>query len=313
MPIRHPTAMLTEALDWLNCQPGKIYVDGTLGGAGHARGICERIGAEGRFIGIDQDPAAVRNAEILLSSFTCQRHLFHDNFQHLPRILRQLHIPAVDGILLDLGLSLYQLEASGRGFSFMREDEPLDMRMNPDDPTTARDLVNQLDVRELAHIFKVYGEERFSRRIAEGIMTARNTAPLRTSGQLVKVIMDAVPTRSAARQRIHPATRVFMALRIAVNRELEVLRAFLDTALACLAPGGRLCVLSFHSLEDREVKQHMKLWASGCTCPKEIPVCVCGKQPQVHLLTRKAMRPTTVEVERNPLARSTRLRAVEKR
>jgi 16S rRNA (cytosine1402-N4)-methyltransferase len=313
MQIRHPTAMLTEALDCLHCQPGKTYVDGTLGAAGHARGICERIGSEGRLIGIDQDPAAVRNAEILLSSFPCQRLLFHDNFEHLPKILRQLQIPGVDGILLDLGLSLYQLEASGRGFSFLREEEPLDMRMNPDEAVTAGDLVNRLDARELAHIFRRYGEERYARRIAERIVAARSAAPLRTSGELVKIISDAVPARSAARQRIHPATRVFMALRIAVNRELEVLRDFLDTALACLLPGGRLCVLSFHSLEDREVKQRMKEWASGCTCSKEIPVCVCGKTPRVHLLTRKALRPKAVEVEKNPLARSTRLRAVEKR
>jgi 16S rRNA (cytosine1402-N4)-methyltransferase len=195
----------------------------------------------------------------------------------------------------------------------MRRSEPLDMRMNPDEALTAEILVNQLDQRELTHIFKTYGEERFARRIAERIVAARNTAPLRTSGQLVDIVTEAIPSRSAARQRIHPATRVFMALRIAVNRELEALRGFLDTALACLAPKGRLCVLSFHSLEDREVKQHMKSWASGCTCPKEIPVCVCGNTPRVRLLTRRAVRPTAVEVETNPLARSTRLRAVEKR
>lgn len=311
MPIRHPSAMPEEVLACLNCQPGKTYVDGTLGGAGHARRICERISPGGRLIGIDQDPAAVKNAEAVLAPFECQRHLFHDNFQNLPAILLQLNIPAVDGILLDLGISLYQLEASGRGFSFMR-DEPLDMRMNPATGRAAEALVNGLDAQALAHIIRLYGEERWAKRIADRIVAARSQRPIRTSRQLSDIITAAVPAKAAAKERIHPATRSFMALRIAVNGELDVLAGFLESALDCLMPKGRLCILSFHSLEDREVKRRMKAWASGCTCPKEIPVCICGKKPLVRLLTRKVMRPTAAEIANNPLARSTRLRAVEK-
>lgn len=311
MPISHPSAMPEETITALNCRPGKIYVDGTLGGSGHAKRIGGRIGSRGQLIGIDQDPAAVRNAHVVLGQLPCRVHLFHDNFQHLPAILSQLDIPAVDGILLDLGISLYHLEASGRGFSFMR-DEPLDMRMNTDSHPTADMLVNQLDADELTAIFKKYGEERWSKRIAAFIVDARKAAPIRTSRQLADIITAAVPAKAAAKQRIHPATRVFMALRIAVNRELDVLASFLDTALDCLAPRGRLCVLSFHSLEDRLVKQHMKAWATGCTCSREIPICVCGKKPVVRLVNRKVMRPSDAEAEKNPLARSTRLRAVEK-
>lgn len=311
MPIHHPSAMPEEALACLNCRPGKIYVDGTLGGAGHARLICEKICPGGRLIGIDQDPAAVKNAEAVLAPFAGQVHLFHDNYQNLPAILLKLNIPAVDGILLDLGISLYQLEASGRGFSFMR-DEPLDMRMNPEWATTAEELVNGLDAMALTRIFFSYGEERWAKRIAGRIVSARRLAPIRTSRRLAEIVTAAVPAKAAATQRIHPATRVFMALRIAVNRELEMLSAFLDSALDCLNAKGRLCILSFHSLEDREVKTRMKSWSSGCICSKEVPVCVCGKKPLVRLLTRKVMRPAAAEVECNPLARSTRLRAVEK-
>jgi 16S rRNA (cytosine1402-N4)-methyltransferase len=303
--------MPEEVLACLNCQPGKIYVDGTLGGGGHAKRICKRISPGGRLIGIDQDPAAVKNAEVVLASYACEHHLFHENFQNLPAILLRLNIPAVDGILLDLGISLYQLEASGRGFSFMR-DEPLDMRMNPAVGPTAEALVNGLDARELTHIIRTYGEERWAKRIAGRIVAARGEAPIRTSRRLAEIITAAVPAKAAAKERIHPATRSFMALRIAVNRELDVLTGFLETALDCLAPKGRLCILSFHSLEDREVKRRMKFWASGCTCPKEIPICVCGKKPLVRMLTRKVMRPTPAEIADNPLARSTRLRAVEK-
>ena len=311
MPIHHPSAMPGEVLDALNCQPGKTYVDGTLGAAGHARRICEQIQPGGRLIGIDQDPAAVKNAKAVLTSYGCHHHIIHDNFQNLPAILTQLNISAVDGILLDLGLSLYQLEASGRGFSFMR-DEPLDMRMNTDSGLTAEALVNKMSAGDLTHIFKTYGEERWAKRIAEFVVTARKKATICTSRELAQIVRAAIPAKVAAKQRIHPATRVFMALRIAVNKEMDVLAAFLDTALNCLNPKGRLCVLSFHSLEDRQVKQRMKSWATGCTCPRSIPICVCGKTPQVRLLTRKVMRPTPKEIEENPLARSTRLRAVEK-
>jgi 16S rRNA (cytosine1402-N4)-methyltransferase len=311
MRYEHPSAMLTEAVDCLNCRPGKTYVDGTLGGAGHARSICGRIFPGGRFIGIDQDEAAISNAALVLEPFGDHVHLFRDNFVNLPTILLSLGISAVDGVLLDLGISQYHLRQSGRGFSF-NSDEPLDMRMDTRLPRSAGDLVNELPAGELERIFKTYGEERWARRIAGRIISRRAKRKLESSRELADLIVDAVPTGIAARQRIHPATRVFMALRIAVNRELDVLSGFLENVLRFLAPGGRLCILSFHSLEDRMVKQHMKQWEKGCTCPPGLPLCACGKTPLVRKITSKPLRPSSEEIDLNPMARSTRLRAVEK-
>ena len=311
MTFRHVSAMLDEAVTCLSCRPGGIYVDGTLGGAGHARAICERIKPNGRFIGVDRDHAAIANARPLLEPYGIEVHLFHGNFVHLPDYLNQLNIQAVDGILLDLGLSQYQLESSGRGFSF-NKDEPLDMRMDVRLPTRAADLVNGLEETELARIFKGFGEERWSKRIAQAVVKARSRNALTTSRQLADLVSAAVPGRAAARQKIHPATRVFMALRIAVNHELENLKTFLDNVVDYLDPGGRLCILAFHSLEDRMVKQRFRTLAQGCTCPPDLPVCACNGRPQVRLVTRKALRPTPEEAARNPMARSTRLRAVEK-
>jgi 16S rRNA (cytosine1402-N4)-methyltransferase len=217
----------------------------------------------------------------------------------------------VDGVLLDLGISLYHLRQSGRGFSF-NEDEPLDMRMDTRLSQTAADLVNNLPEGQLERIFKTYGEERWARRIARRIISERSQKEIRSSKTLAELVKGAVPARPAARQRIHPATRVFMALRIVVNRELEVLGGFLENILQHLKPGGRLCILSFHSLEDRMVKRHMQKWAKGCSCPPGLPVCACGKEPLVRKVTSKPLRPKDEEVNANPMARSTRLRAVEK-
>jgi 16S rRNA (cytosine1402-N4)-methyltransferase len=311
MSYEHSTAMLMEAVDCLNCRPGKTYVDGTLGGAGHARAICGRIFPGGRFIGIDQDEAAISNAALVLKPFGTNIHLFRDNFVNLPTILLSLGISAVDGILLDLGISLYHLQQSGRGFSFNR-DEPLDMRMDTRLPRSAGDLVNDLPEGELERIFKTYGEERWARRIAGRIVSRRSRRKIGSSRELADLIVEAVPAGIAARQRIHPATRVFMALRIAVNRELDVLSGFLENVLQLMSPGARLCILSFHSLEDRMVKQHMKQWERGCTCPPGLPLCVCGKKPLVRRVTSKPLRPGSEEIDLNPMARSTRLRAVEK-
>jgi 16S rRNA (cytosine1402-N4)-methyltransferase len=311
MTYRHVSAMPREAVACLNCRPGGTYVDGTIGGAGHAEAICRQIMPGGTLIGIDQDRDAITNAQTLLESFGPDVHLYHSNFIHLPDYLKELDIDAVDGILLDLGLSQHQLESSGRGFSFQK-DEPLDMRMDIRSPTTAADLVNDLDERELFRIFKDYGEERWSKRIAGAIVAARTRSRLHTSRQLAELVKSAIPRRAAAQQKIHPATRVFMALRIAVNNELERLETFLDTVVDYLSPGGRLCVLAFHSLEDRMVKQRFKTLAQGCICPPELPLCACGRQPQVRLVTKKALRPCPEEIARNPMARSTRLRAVEK-
>ena len=303
--------MLQEAVTCLNCRPGGIYVDGTIGGAGHARAICLEIMPGGKLIGIDQDRDAIANARTLLEPFAPDVYLYHGNFIHLPDFLQELRVAAVDGILLDLGLSQHQLESSGRGFSFQK-DEPLDMRMDIRSPIKAADLVNDLEQQELVRIFKDFGEERWSKRIAGAIVAARARSRLQTSRQLAELVRSAVPRRAAAQQKIHPATRIFMALRIAVNGELERLENILDTALDYLSPGGRFCVLAFHSLEDRMVKQRFKAQARGCICPPDLPLCACGRKPRVRLITKKALRPSPQEVASNPMARSTRLRAVEK-
>jgi 16S rRNA (cytosine1402-N4)-methyltransferase len=266
---------------------------------------------DGRLIGIDQDADAIDNARRVLAPFADNIHLFHGNFVHLPEYLARLRITSVQGILLDIGLSQHQLEMSGRGFSF-KKDEPLDMRMDVRSETTAADLVNRLEEKELVRIFRSFGEERWSKRIARAIVHLRGEAVIRTSRQLADVVVAAVPGHAAARQKIHPATRIFQALRIVVNQELDRLSTFLDAAVDFLAPGARLCVLSFHSLEDRIVKRKFKALATGCDCPPDLPMCMCGKAPQVRLLTRKVLRPTQEEIDRNPMARSTRMRAVEK-
>ncbi|MFZ1986437.1 MAG: 16S rRNA (cytosine(1402)-N(4))-methyltransferase RsmH [Desulfatitalea sp.] len=311
MAYRHTSAMLNEAMSCLSCRPGGIYVDCTLGGAGHARAICEQIVPDGLLIGIDQDPEAIANAQAFLQSYSANIRLFHGNFIHLPDYLVQLRVDAVDGILLDLGLSQHHLEASGRGFSFQK-DEPLDMRMDTRGATRAQDLIADFSEDQLTHIFRQYGEERWAKRIARAIVAARATTPIRTTGQLVAIVRAAVPGRAAAQQKIHPATRVFQALRIAVNEELTCLERFLEMAVDLLKPGGRMCVLSFHSLEDRMVKQRFKHLAQSCTCPPRQPQCNCAGRATLRLVTKKALRPTPRETEENPMARSTRLRCAEK-
>jgi len=311
MAYRHIPVMLNEAIHYLNCRPGKTYTDCTLGGSGHAKAICERIQPDGLLIGIDQDIDAITNAQKALQSYSSNIRLFHGNFQNLPRFLSQVKINAIDGILLDLGLSQHQLENSGRGFSFQK-DEPLDMRMDRRSATHAGDLINNLAEDALRKIFKTLGEERWSKQIARSIVKKRRQKKIQTSRQLAQIVSVAVPRSKTATQRIHPATRVFMALRIAVNRELEVLSSFMAGVADWLNPEGRLCVLSFHSLEDRIVKQHIKAMEKGCICPPKLPECVCGKKPVMRSLTKKVVRPGDEEVAYNPMARSTRLRAAEK-
>ncbi len=311
MAYRHTPAMLKEVITCLNCRPGKTFVDGTLGGAGHAGAICDRITPGGVFIGIDQDIDAINHAKAVLQSDDLQIHILHGNFFRLPELLSQLKVRAVDGILLDLGLSQHQLENSGRGFSF-RRDEPLDMRMDIRSPQTAGQLVNNLAQKDLQKIFKDYGEERWAGQIARKIIKARSQNEIRTSSQLAQIVAESIPGRAASTQKIHPATRLFMALRIAVNRELERLETFMEFAVDYLNPGGRLCVLSFHSLEDRIVKQRFKALEKGCTCPPRLPQCVCGQKPCIRIITKKVARPTNEEIAANAMARSTRLRAVEK-
>ncbi|MCD6139162.1 MAG: 16S rRNA (cytosine(1402)-N(4))-methyltransferase RsmH [Deltaproteobacteria bacterium] len=310
MSYRHVPVMVKEVLDYLNCSPDKTYVDATIGGGGHANAILQAIGPDGYLVGVDQDPDAVAHAREFLRPFEPRVRIFHDNFTNLPQILSRLHIPRVDGILLDLGLSLYQLEGSGRGFSFLR-DEPLDMRMNPEKGKTAEMLVNGLSEQELAGIIKQYGDEPWARRIARGIVLARRHHRIRSSLRLAEIVRNAIPARHRTR-RIHPATRTFQALRIAVNNELETLERFLGEAADLLNPKGRLCILSFHSLEDRIVKERFRALARGCICPPGLPVCVCGKKPLIRILTKKPVRPDAVEINENPMARSARLRAAER-
>ena len=311
MQYRHIPVMVDEILDVLNCQSGQTVVDCTVGGAGHAKAIIEKILPGGLLIGIDQDKDAIQAAARGLAPHSNNVQLIHDNFVNLPDILTRLNISAVDGILADLGLSLYQLESSGRGFSFQL-DEPLDMRMNTDCPNTAEEIVNSASPASLKQIFKAYGEEKWAGEIARKIANYRKSQPIRTTRQLVELISSAMPKHVIGKRKIHPATKVFMALRIAVNEELERLDQFLTLAVESLKPGGRLCVLSFHSLEDRIVKHRLKAWENPCTCPPDFPQCVCGKKPVARVLTRKVRRPSADEVSQNPMARSTCLRAAEK-
>jgi len=312
MPYKHIPVMLNEALYYLNCEPGKIFVDCTLGGSGHAKAILKKIVPAGLLIGIDQDKDAIRNARVVLKAYASNIRLFNENFIYLPELLSQLDIDSIDGVLLDLGISLDQLESSGRGFSFKR-DEPLDMRMNIESSTKAENLLNRLEKDSLAKIFKEYGEERWAWQIAQKIVKVRKREAIKSTKQLSQIVCSAIPKRRRdSNQRIHPATRVFMALRIAVNRELERLDLFMEKVINLLNPYGRLCVLSFHSLEDRIVKHRIKALEKGCICPPDFPKCVCNKEKKVRLLTKKVLRPSADEIKANPMARSARLRAVER-
>ena len=311
MAYRHTPVLLSEALHYLHCRAGGTYVDCTLGGARHARAISEAIAPDGMLVAIDQDPDAIRHAREVFRNASARVHLFHGNFVLLPEFLSQLNLAAVDGILMDLGISSHQIRSSGRGFSF-DADEPLDMRMNPAGGTPAAVIVNESSERRLRDIFRKYGEERFAGRIARRIVAERRRAPIRTSRQLAGVVRAALPPAVRRKARIHPATRVFMALRIAVNDELASLERFLDRAVDLLNPGGRLCVISFHSLEDRIVKQRLRALARSCVCPPDLPQCCCGGRARVRILTPRVVRPTDAEVRGNPLARSARLRAAER-
>lgn len=311
MPYQHVSVLRDEAVSMLNCAPGKIMVDCTLGGAGHSLAIVEKIMPGGVLVGIDQDIKAIEKARQVLSAYSSNIHLVHDNFVNLPSVLTRLDIDAVDGILVDLGLSLYQIKFSGRGFTFA-EDQPLDMRMDADTTVTAAAIVNESDPDTLERIFREYGEERWAKRIAGRIVERRRQGEIVKTGELVEIIAAAIPKAAAAKSRIHPATRVFMALRIAVNRELEVLERFLDKAIDRLAPGGRICIISFHSLEDRIVKHRFRDMAEECKCSKELPVCICTHKPKIKLISRKPIRPSEAEVRINPMSRSAVMRVAEK-
>jgi len=306
----HQPVMPAEVLSMLNPKPGGIYVDCTVGGGGHAREILSRTAPDGLLIGLDRDPAAIRRAKTGLVEFGARARLFNENFVNMPRVLETLRIQQVDGLLYDLGVSSFQLDDPGRGFSYLA-DGPLDMRMDPANPVSAKDLVNQLSAAELADIFRRFGEERWAKRIAAAIAAERERRPIETTLGLAEIVKRAIPA-AARRRGPHPAKRTFQALRIAVNRELDVLAKTWREAVSFLKPGGRICVLSFHSLEDRTVKETFRALAAGCQCPPGLPVCVCGQKGILRVLTRRPLLPAPGEIERNPRARSARLRAAEK-
>ena len=307
--FHHISVLLQECLDGLNIKPDGIYVDGTLGGAGHSSKIAERL-TTGRLIGIDRDPIALKAAGERLAPYADRVTLVHSNFCEMANALRELNIDGVDGILLDLGVSSPQLDDGERGFSYM-VDAPLDMRMNNGDILNADTVVNTWSYEELKKILYEYGEERYAPQIASAICRRREAAPIRSTLELVDVIRSAMPP-AALREKQHPAKRSFQAIRIAVNDELNSVAKAMDAAVPLLNPGGRLAVITFHSLEDRIVKTAMAGAAKGCTCPPNFPVCVCGKKPQVKLISRKPIVSGDEELERNPRARSAKLRICEK-
>ena len=309
MEYTHKSVLLDECIDGLNIRPDGVYVDGTLGRAGHSREIAKRL-TTGRLICIDRDMAAIEAAQTRLADWMDRVTLIHSNFSELGEVLKEAGITGVDGMLFDLGGSSPQLDDASRGFSYM-QDAPLDMRMDVSAPLTAYEVVNTWSFEELRRILTEYGEERYSSRIAKAIVTVRETAPIETTLQLVEVIKSAMPS-AALREKQHPAKRSFQAIRIAVNGELDALPPMLSAAVEALNPGGRLAVITFHSLEDRIVKQTMKELATGCTCPPNFPVCVCGNKPKIRLVSRKPIVSGETELEENPRARSAKLRVAEK-
>ena len=309
MEFSHASVLLEESIEALNVRPDGIYLDGTLGGAGHSQEIVKRL-TTGRLIGVDRDPAALEAAEGRLSAYRDRVTLVHSNFRELDAILDELQIDRVDGMLFDLGVSSPQLDDGSRGFSYMT-DAPLDMRMDPGDRLTAREIVNTWPREALRRILFEYGEERYAPQIAAAIERRREQKSIETTLELVDVIRSAMPPQ-ALREKQHPAKRSFQAIRIAVNDELSSVSDAMRCAIARLNPGGRLAVITFHSLEDRIVKNAMQAAARGCTCPPEFPVCVCGKKPQIKILTKKPILPDERELEENPRARSAKLRAAEK-
>lgn len=307
--FHHVSVLLEECLEGLDIKPNGIYVDGTLGGAGHSSQIAKRL-TTGRLIGIDRDPVALAAAGERLEPFKDRVSLVHSNFCEIAQVLHDLQIPGVDGILLDLGVSSPQLDDGARGFSYM-VDAPLDMRMNSNDVLDAKTVVNTWSQEELCRILYDYGEERYAPKIAAAICRRRADRPIETTLELVDIIRSAMPP-AALREKQHPAKRSFQAIRIAVNDELGSVEKVMADAIPLLNPGGRLAVITFHSLEDRIVKTAMAAASKGCTCPPSFPVCVCGKKPQVKLISRKPIVASAEELDDNPRSRSAKLRVCEK-
>lgn len=310
MEFAHVSVLLNETIEQLHIRPDGIYVDGTLGGGGHAYEVCRRLSPKGRLIGIDQDAAAIEAAGERLLEFGDQVTIVRSNYCNMRLELQKLGIDRVDGILLDLGVSSYQLDSAERGFTY-RKDAPLDMRMDRRQSKTAREIVNEYSEQELFRVIRDYGEDKSAKNIARHIAAAREKKPIETTGELVEIIKNAVPAK-VRMSGGHPAKKTFQAIRIELNRELEVLKDSLDDMIDLLKPGGRICVITFHSLEDRLVKTIFKTNENPCTCPSNFPVCVCGNKPKGRLAVKKPIVPGEEELTKNKRSKSAKLRVFER-
>ncbi len=310
MEFQHISVLLNETIDCLNVKPDGVYVDGTLGGGGHALEICKRLGPHGRLIGIDQDMDAIRAAGERLKDYADKVTIVHSNYQDIDSVLRELSVSGVDGIVLDLGVSSYQLDNAERGFTY-REDTLLDMRMDQSQTMTARDIVNGYSEQELFRVIRDYGEDSFAKNIAKHIVRARQDKPIETTGELNDIIRAAIPAK-VRQNGGHPSKKTFQAIRIELNRELFVLEQSLDNMIELLNPGGRLAVITFHSLEDRIVKNIFRKNMNPCICPPEFPICTCGRVPTGRVITRKPILPDENEIQSNKRAKSSKLRVFEK-
>lgn len=311
MTFEHKSVLLEETIENLDIKPDGIYVDGTLGGAGHSYHICERLSDKGRLIGIDQDADAIEAATKRLEPFKDRVTIVRDNYSNIKQVLNSLVISKVDGILLDIGVSSYQLDTAERGFTYKEEDAPLDMRMDKRMQLTAEDIVNDYSEMELFRVIRDYGEEQFAKNIAKHICIARNNSRITTTGELTEIIKAAIPMKMRVTGG-HPAKKTFQAIRIEVNKELEVLEKSIDTMIDLLKNEGRLCIITFHSLEDRIVKNKFRDNVNTCTCPPDFPVCVCGNKPKGKIITRKPIVPSDVELEENKRSKSSKLRVFMK-
>ena len=311
MEFKHKSVLLEETIEELKIKPDGIYVDGTLGGGGHSYEICKRLGEDGRLIGIDQDADAICAAGKRLEEFSDKVTIVRSNYSNMKQVLKDLGIDQVDGILLDLGVSSFQLDTPERGFTYRSEDAPLDMRMDNRQKLTARDIVNEYSEMELFRIIRDYGEDRFAKNIAKHIVSARQEKPIETTGELNHIIRGAIPMKIQVTGG-HPSKRTYQAIRIELNHELEVLQDNLDDMIDLLSPEGRMCIITFHSLEDRIVKSNFKKNENPCTCPSSFPVCVCNKKSKGMVVTRKPILPSPEELEYNSRSKSAKLRVFEK-
>ena len=311
MMFEHKSVLLYETIDSLNVKPDGIYVDGTLGGGGHALEVCRRLGEYGRLIGIDQDADAIAAASERLRDYEDRVTIVRSNYEEIQSVLKDLGIEKADGIYLDLGVSSYQLDTPERGFTYREDDAPLDMRMDQRNTQTAADIVNTYSEFDLYRIIRDYGEDKFAKNIAKHIVRARETKRIETTGELTEIIKDAVPAKVRAVGG-HPSKKTFQAIRIELNQELEVLNNSIDTMIDLLKPGGRLAVITFHSLEDRIVKIRFRNNENPCTCPPDFPVCVCGKVSKGRVITRKPVVPSEEEIEGNKRSKSSKLRVFER-